>query len=159
MPVNLEALNQFDDGATVDEAALRAAGLANGGKRIKILGDGELKKKLTVKVHSFSASAREKIEKLGGVCEMPAPTAGQVAAAGRQRLKTRHLRLARKQRLPTQWLARQQRPTRQGLARQRRPTRQRLARQPRLTRQGRPTSQRRPAMHRRRKPARAVIPG
>jgi large subunit ribosomal protein L15 len=87
VPVNLEALNQFDDGATVDEAALRTAGLANGGKRIKILGDGELKKKLTVKVHSFSSSARAKIEKLGGVCEVPAPTAGQVAAAAKAAAK------------------------------------------------------------------------
>jgi len=83
VPVNLEALNRFEDGATVDEAALRGAGLAKGGKRIKILGDGELKKKLTVKVHSFSASARAKIEKLGGVCEVPAPTADQVAATAK----------------------------------------------------------------------------
>jgi len=45
-------------------------GLANGGKRIKILGTGELKKKLTVKADSFSASARAQIEKLGGVCEL-----------------------------------------------------------------------------------------
>jgi len=59
---------------------LRGASLANGGKRIKILGDGELKKKLTVKAHSFSASARAKIEKLGGVCEVVA-TAGKKAAA------------------------------------------------------------------------------
>jgi large subunit ribosomal protein L15 len=69
-PVNLEALNRFEDGATVDEAALRGAGLANGGKLIKILGGGELKKKLTVKAHAFSASARAKIEKLGGTCEV-----------------------------------------------------------------------------------------
>jgi len=80
VPVNLAALNRFEDGATVDEAALRGASLANGGKRIKILGDGELKKKLTVKAHSFSASARAKIEKLGGVCEVVA-TAGKKAAA------------------------------------------------------------------------------
>jgi large subunit ribosomal protein L15 len=72
VPVNLAALNRFEDGATVDETALRAAGLANGGKRIKILGDGELKKKLTVKAHAFSGSARAKIEKLGGVCEVVA---------------------------------------------------------------------------------------
>ena len=81
VPVNLEVLNKFDDGATVDEAALRVAGLAKGGKRIKILGNGELKKKLTVKAHSFSASARAKIEKLGGVCEVPAIAAKQAAAA------------------------------------------------------------------------------
>jgi large subunit ribosomal protein L15 len=68
VPVNLQALNRFDDGATVDEKVLRETGLVNGGKRIKILGDGDLKKKLTIHAHSFSASARAKIEKLGGVC-------------------------------------------------------------------------------------------
>ena len=67
IPVNLESLNNFKDGATVDEAALRDSGIANGReKRIKILGDGELTRKLTVKVHAFSATARAKIEKLGG---------------------------------------------------------------------------------------------
>jgi large subunit ribosomal protein L15 len=74
IPVNLESLNHFTDGATVDEAALRDSGLANGRvKRIKILGDGELKRKLTVKVHAFSASARAKIEKLGGACQLITP--------------------------------------------------------------------------------------
>lgn len=76
--VNLESLNQFEDGAQIDVAALRKAGLANGPvKRIKILGDGELSKKLTVKAHAFSASARAKIEGKGGACEVvsmkPAP--------------------------------------------------------------------------------------
>src|SRR5580693_269613 len=52
IPVNLVSLNTFQDGATVDEAVLRSSGLANGtGKRIKILGDGKLTRKLTVKVH------------------------------------------------------------------------------------------------------------
>jgi large subunit ribosomal protein L15 len=81
VPVNLESLNRFEDGAIVDEAALRTAGLAKGGKRIKILGDGELKKKLTVKVHSFSVAARAKIEKLGGVCEVPAAPAAPAGKA------------------------------------------------------------------------------
>ncbi|HVY71207.1 MAG TPA: 50S ribosomal protein L15 [Verrucomicrobiae bacterium] len=71
IPVNLESLNAFDDGARVDEAALRATGLANGrGDGIKILGSGELKKKLTVLAHAFSGSAKAKIEALGGVCEV-----------------------------------------------------------------------------------------
>src|SRR4029077_4527574 len=49
IPVNVDALNQFDDGAQVDETALRSLGLANGrGAGIKILGQGELTKKLTV---------------------------------------------------------------------------------------------------------------
>src|ERR1019366_1064176 len=47
--VNLESLNQFEDGSQVDESALRARGLANGpGSGVKILGGGELKKKLTI---------------------------------------------------------------------------------------------------------------
>jgi len=73
LPVNLEALNRFDDGARVDEAALRAVGLANGaGDGIKILGTGDLAKKLTVSAHAFSASARTKIEAKGGSCEVVA---------------------------------------------------------------------------------------
>ena len=73
IPVNLESLNQFDDGATVDEAALRAAGLVNGrGDGVKILGHGELEKKLTVKAAAFSASARASIEGKGGSCEVAA---------------------------------------------------------------------------------------
>ncbi len=71
LPVNLEALNRFDEGSRVDAAALRQAGLANGRlERIKILGDGELTKKLTVSAHAFSASAKAKIEAKGGTCEV-----------------------------------------------------------------------------------------
>lgn len=70
-PVNLESLNQFNDGTKVDLEAMRQAGLANGPvQRIKILGDGELKKKLTVIAHAFSASAKAKIEAGGGTCEV-----------------------------------------------------------------------------------------
>ncbi len=73
IPVNLQSLNQFDDGATVDEAALRAAGLVNGrGDGVKILGQGELEKKLTVKAAAFSARARASIEGKGGSCEVAA---------------------------------------------------------------------------------------
>src|SRR5687767_9941245 len=71
LPVNLEALNSFEDGARVDETALRSAGLANGrGDGIKILGTGDLTRKLTVSAHAFSASARSKIEAKGGACEI-----------------------------------------------------------------------------------------
>jgi large subunit ribosomal protein L15 len=71
IPVNVESLNAFDDGARVDEAALRSVGLANGrADGVKILGEGELKKKLTVSAHAFSASARTKIEAGGGSCEI-----------------------------------------------------------------------------------------
>jgi large subunit ribosomal protein L15 len=71
LPVNLESLNQFEDGARVDETALRSAGLANGrGAGVKILGGGELTRKLTVSAHAFSAAARAKIEAKGGACEL-----------------------------------------------------------------------------------------
>ena len=71
IPVNVESLNVFDDGARVDETALRTRGLANGrGDGVKILGDGDVKKKLTVSAHSFSAEARTKIEAKGGTCEV-----------------------------------------------------------------------------------------
>jgi large subunit ribosomal protein L15 len=74
LPVNLEALNVFEDGARVDEAILRNAGLANGrAAGIKILGTGELTRKLTINVHAFSASAKAKIEAKGGTCEVIVP--------------------------------------------------------------------------------------
>lgn len=80
VPVNLDALNQFDDGARVDAAALRSVGLANGKSAgIKILGSGELKKKLTVSAHAFSASARQKIEGKGGSCELIVKPVSQAA--------------------------------------------------------------------------------
>jgi large subunit ribosomal protein L15 len=68
--VNIEQLNAFDNGATVTPESLVEAGLA--GKLfegVKVLGNGELKKKLTVKAQRFSATAREKITKAGGQCE------------------------------------------------------------------------------------------
>jgi large subunit ribosomal protein L15 len=65
--VNLSDLNRFDDGASIDEAALRESGLIRGDfDGIKILGTGELTKKLTISATKASASAREKIEKAGG---------------------------------------------------------------------------------------------
>ena len=71
IPVNVSSLDRFDDGAVVDIKVLQAAGLANGNSDgVKILGLGELKKKLTVKVQSFSASAKAKIEGAGGSCEV-----------------------------------------------------------------------------------------
>ncbi len=65
--VNVGDLNAFDDGAVVNEAALRDKGLVNRAcDAIKILGTGERSRKLTVEIKSLSASAREKIEKAGG---------------------------------------------------------------------------------------------
>ncbi|MBQ4599373.1 MAG: 50S ribosomal protein L15 [Clostridia bacterium] len=69
--VNVEALNKFEDGAVVDLAALAAAGVVSQPKSaLKILGKGELAKKLTVKAAVFSASAKEKIEAAGGKIEV-----------------------------------------------------------------------------------------
>ena len=66
--VNVGDLEKFDAGATVDEEALRKARLVRSTHEdgIKILGQGTLSKKLTVKAHKFSASAKEAIEKAGG---------------------------------------------------------------------------------------------
>jgi large subunit ribosomal protein L15 len=67
--VNLVDLEErFDDGATVDETALRAIKLVKGGAwdGVKLLGSGTLTKKLTVAVDKVSASAKEQIEKAGG---------------------------------------------------------------------------------------------
>jgi large subunit ribosomal protein L15 len=71
-PVNLEDLEaRFDDGAEVTPDTLRAAGLATRkGIPVKVLARGELKKKLTVHAHGFSATARERIEAAGGVVQV-----------------------------------------------------------------------------------------
>jgi large subunit ribosomal protein L15 len=65
--INISQLETFGAGAKVDEQALRDRGLLKGRcDRIKILGDGELTKAVTVTAHSFSKSAQAKIEKAGG---------------------------------------------------------------------------------------------
>lgn len=65
--INVGELDRFDAGAKVDEKSLRARGLVKGRvERIKVLGGGDLKKKLTVSAHAFSKSAVQKIEKAGG---------------------------------------------------------------------------------------------
>lgn len=74
-PVNLAALNAFEEGCVVDAAALLALGIIrkfeNGG--FKVLAKGELTaKKLTVKANAFSETAKAKIEELGGTCEVVA---------------------------------------------------------------------------------------
>lgn len=74
LPINLQNLNDFSDGTTVDEALLRSSGKARGKKklRVKILGVGDLVKKLHVKAAKFSATAKAAIEKLGGTVEVVA---------------------------------------------------------------------------------------
>lgn len=70
-PVNVSALDRFEDGSEVTVETLIAAGVVkNALDGVKILGNGEITKKLTVKAAAFSASAKEKIEKLGGKTEV-----------------------------------------------------------------------------------------
>ncbi|MDR0948959.1 MAG: 50S ribosomal protein L15 [Lachnospiraceae bacterium] len=69
--INVSVLERFEDGTVVTEALLRETNVVkNPRDGIKILGNGELTKKLTVKVAAFSASAKEKIEALGGTAEV-----------------------------------------------------------------------------------------
>ncbi len=70
-PVNVSDLEaRFDAGDEVTPESLRAAGLAKRRYPVKVLGRGELTKKLTVRAHAFSASAKEKIEQAGGGAEV-----------------------------------------------------------------------------------------
>jgi large subunit ribosomal protein L15 len=72
--VNVGDLNCFEDGSTVDAEALEKAHLAKGpADGVRILGTGELSKKLSVKAHHFSRSAEEKIKGKGGTCEVIPP--------------------------------------------------------------------------------------
>ena len=69
--INVSALDKFEDGATVDAQALLDAGILSKCRYgVKILGKGEITKKLTVKASAFSESAKEKIEKAGGKAEV-----------------------------------------------------------------------------------------
>ena len=69
--INVSVLERFEDGATVDVQALMEAGvIKNPRDGVKVLGNGELTKKLNVKVNAYSASAKEKIEAVGGKAEV-----------------------------------------------------------------------------------------
>ncbi len=69
--INVSVLNRFEDGAVVDiEALLESGAISKVRDGVKILGNGELTKKLTVKVNAVSASAKEKIEAAGGTVEV-----------------------------------------------------------------------------------------
>ena len=69
--INVQSLNKFNDGEVVDSAALLAMGVINAVlDGVKVLGEGELTKKLTVKAAVFSQTAKEKIEAVGGKTEV-----------------------------------------------------------------------------------------
>ena len=69
--INVSALEKFEDGATVNVSDLLEKGILSKCEYgVKILGNGELTKKLTVRANAFSASAKEKIEKAGGKAEV-----------------------------------------------------------------------------------------
>src|SRR5579885_2471576 len=69
--INVEELNVFPAGETVTPELLRAHGfIRRAGDQVKVLGDGELKTKLAIHAHAFSASAKEKIAKAGGTFEV-----------------------------------------------------------------------------------------
>jgi len=71
LAVNVSALNMFDAGSVVTPELIKASGLANGVyDGIKILGNGAISKKLTVKANAFSVEAKAKIEAAGGTCEV-----------------------------------------------------------------------------------------
>jgi large subunit ribosomal protein L15 len=79
--INIELLSRFDAGSKVDADALKSAGLIKGTfDKIKILGNGELDRALTVRAHAFSARAKEQIEKAGGTVELIEPPAATAAA-------------------------------------------------------------------------------
>lgn len=69
--VNLSSLEKaFEAGATVDPEALVQSGLVRDGVPVKVLGNGDIAKSLTVKAHAFSATAKEKISAAGGAAEV-----------------------------------------------------------------------------------------
>lgn len=68
--VNIGRLDGCADGETVDPAGFAVRGLAPTGKKIKVLGAGELKRRITVRAHAFSAGARAKIAAAGGSAEL-----------------------------------------------------------------------------------------
>ena len=71
VPVNVVALGRFDDGTQITVAMLRELGLSRGSSApVKILGNGDLERKLKVQAHAFSAVARSKIEAAGGACDV-----------------------------------------------------------------------------------------
>jgi large subunit ribosomal protein L15 len=88
--VNLEALNQFNNNSDVDPDVLKKSGLVKGRfDGVKILGQGKLEKKLNIKAHAFSASAREQIEKAGGQTQILVTARKEPAAPVKKAAKSK----------------------------------------------------------------------
>jgi large subunit ribosomal protein L15 len=84
--VNLESLNRFDGKSTVTPDQLKEAGLVRrSATAVKILGQGELSKALTIQAHRFSRSASEKIQKAGGRAETIKTTSGKTSQSEKAR--------------------------------------------------------------------------
>lgn len=80
--INVGKFDAFADGATVDFDAVIASGLASMNTRLlKVLGNGDLSKKLTVRAHKFSASAKQKIEAAGGTVVLLNSKGDEIGAA------------------------------------------------------------------------------
>ena len=77
--INLSKLSPFKDGASLDQAAFVAAGLADEGQKVKVLGAGKLRRKLNITADAISETARAAIEARGGTVSVGAP-AGRAAA-------------------------------------------------------------------------------
>ena len=73
--INLKQLADFAEGSTIDGATMAQKGVIKAGLKLKVLGDGELSTRLTVRADAFSASARDKITKAGGTAELVAQQA------------------------------------------------------------------------------------
>jgi large subunit ribosomal protein L15 len=79
--VNLSKLSGFKEGSTVGPDALVAAGLAEAGEQVKVLGAGKLRRKLTVEAHAFSEKARAAIEARGGKVQVIGEGEGEASAS------------------------------------------------------------------------------
>ena len=73
--INLRSLTIFGEGEMIDPAMMAERGLVRAGHKVKVLGDGELALKLTIRAQAFSKSAREKINAVGGTAEVIADSA------------------------------------------------------------------------------------
>ena len=95
--INVGELEAFDAGATIDESVLREFGILRGrADKVKILGDGDLTKKLVIRAHAFSKGATEKITKAGGQAVVLAPAEPKPAVEAKAEAKPAAKKTAKK---------------------------------------------------------------